>query len=302
MGKRILGIVVMVISVLVMIACLVGIVSVWVLRSEVDHLVTNVATVADTAVQRGQSVAGRLDTRLTTAQTSVQSATTTVTNAGAKAEDAPLALLAIEQITNKDLSPAVDELTSSAGDLRDLIARLDGTLEVLNKLPRFSNREGILDKALVLLDNVQAVSQSVADLRQGVQDRKSAAVQSGVALLSAPLNRLSTALTSAQTAVQGVQQRLTDARTSIAQMKSNVMRAVNIGVLVATLFLIWLVLSQVSFFMHGMDMFRAKPAVQAISAPAAPATDVDVAPPAERLASAEAPAEPAATQESPPAA
>lgn len=90
MGKRIVGAMIMVISVIVMIACLAGIVGLWVLRSEIDHTVSNLATVATAVVQRGQTAVGRLDARLTTAQSSVQSATTTVTNAGAKAEDAPL--------------------------------------------------------------------------------------------------------------------------------------------------------------------------------------------------------------------
>ena len=279
MGKRILGVMVMVISIIVLIACLVGIVGVWVLRSELNHMVTNVAATADTVVARGQGAAARLDTRLTTMQTSVQSATTTVSNAGAKVEDAPLALLAVEQITNKDLSPAVDDLTSTADDLREFAARLDSTLELLNKLPPFSsNEEGILDKAIALLDNTQAAAQSVADLRQGIQDRKSTAVQSGVSLLTAPLNRLGTALSSVQTAVNGVEESLTKARSSIAQTKANVMRAINIATAFLTVLLIWLVLSQVSFFMHGMDMFKAKPTAPAVSASAAPSIDVPVAP------------------------
>lgn len=189
-------------------------------------------------------------------------------------------------------------MTSTATEVRELVVRLDSTLELLNKMPPFRDRDGILDKASAVLDNVQAASQSMADLRQGVQDRKSNAVQGGVALLTAPLNRLNTVLSNAKTAVAGIQQSLTNAQTAIAQAKANVMRAVNLAVIVSTVLLIWLVLSQVSFFMHGMDMAKAKPAIQTVSTSDAPADDLPVAPPAERLAAAEA----TATSEAPPSA
>jgi hypothetical protein len=258
MGKKVLGIIVIVISVLVLLLSLGGVVGTWVLRSKVTGVVGDVVTLADTTIQRAQDAAGRVDSRLEQTRSTITTINTTISTIGDKVEDNNVVLQAIDQIAGTSLAPAVDNISSTTNDLYNKVVAVNSKVETLSRIPPFRGRGDILDKVNNVLNGVIQVGQDLANFRQGLSDAKSSITQRTTAVLTAPLTRIDNTLQSIQTAVGGVQQTLSDAQASVTAFQSTVLFWLNVETIVMTLLLLWIAVSQYSMILRGWAMFRVK--------------------------------------------
>jgi prefoldin subunit 5 len=256
MFKRVLGIVVIVISILVLIISLGGVVGTWVVRADVARLVENVVSQTDAALQRAEDGVSRLNNQLDQTGSNISTITTTINTIGDQVEANNVILQAIDQIAGTSLVPALENLQTTANDLYDKLVAVNSKVETLSQIPPFRGKGDVLDKASNVLTGLQEALQNLANFRQAVSDAKSSVTQKTVAVLTAPLNRLNNTLQTIQTAITGVQQTLGDLQTSLATFQTTVISWLNIAAILITLLLLWIALSQYSLILHGWAMFK----------------------------------------------
>jgi len=258
MFKRMLGIIVIVISVVVLVVSLGGVVGTWVVRADVARVVGDVVTLADTTLQRAQDGVGRVNNQLDQTRSTISTVNTTINTIGDKVDENNVILLAIDQIAGTSLSPAVDNLSKTANDLYDKVVAVNSKVETLSRIPPFRGKGDILDKVSTVLNGVEQTAQDLANFRQAVSDAKSSVTQRTVAVLTAPLTRIDNTLQSIQTAVGGVQKTLSEVQASLTTFQSTVLFWLNLESVLMTLLLLWIALSQYNLILVGWAMFREK--------------------------------------------
>jgi hypothetical protein len=279
MYKRVLGIVVIVISIIVLIVSLGGVVGTWVVRSDVIRVVDEVVTQVDTALQRAEDGLGQVNNQLDQTRSNISTLNTTINTIGDNAEENSVILQAIDQIAGTSLAPTVDNLQKAANDLYDKVVEVNSKVETLSLIPLFSGEGGVLDKVSNMLTGVQEAMQSLANFSQAVSDTKSSITQKTVEVLTTPLNSLDNTLQNIQTAATEVQQKLGDLQTSVASFQSTVIFWLNIGAVLMTLLLLWIALSQYSLILHGWAMFKGTGGAKTTALPAAEAPTPTLAAP-----------------------
>jgi hypothetical protein len=256
MFKRVLGIIVIVISVIVLVVSLGGVVGTWVVRADVARLVGDVVIQVDAALQSAEDGVSRVNSQLDQTRSNITALNTTINTIGDKVEENNVILQAIDQIAGTSLAPAMDNLQKTAADLYDKVVAVNSKVETLSQIPPFRGEGDILDKVSNVLTGVQEAMQNLANFSQALSDAKSSITQNTVAVLTAPLNNLDNSLQNIQTAATGVQQTLNDIQTSLATFESTVIFWLNLAAVLITLLLLWIALSQYSLILHGWAMFK----------------------------------------------
>lgn len=261
--KRILYVTAMVLAVVTLALSLAGIIGAWVLRSELHGTIDVVSRLGVTSLQRARNLVARIDPPLAKAQTTVQSAQAQVRDNGQKLQDTNLIIAGAERLLNQDLSVEVNTLTTTLTAASDAIQSAEDTLNALSRIPFVSGDAGVIGEARSLLNEIQAIEQSLRDARQALQTRKDQAVQSVVDALLAPLDALDSRLTSLSSRSQSLQSRLNVAETRVPVVAEQAKSAITLAVIGTTLSLVWAIISQVIVFIFALERFRATKAVTA---------------------------------------
>lgn len=254
--KRILHIVVMSLAVITLVMSSVGIVGAWVVRTELNQTLDVVSRLSVTALQRAGIVVARIDPPLARAQTLVQRAEAQVRDAGQKVNDTNLVISGAELLLDKDLSPAINTLTTTVLATSDALQSAEDTLNALSRMPFIDGETGIIGEARLLIEELQSIGQSMIEARQALQARKEEAVQTVVESLTTPLEQLSARLTALSNRSQAVQGRLSNTEARVPVIASQAKSTITMVVLVVTLALVWTIISQIIVFRYSLDRYR----------------------------------------------
>jgi chromosome segregation ATPase len=232
-----------------------------VLRSELHGTLDVVSRLGVTSLQRARNLVARIDPPLAKTQAVVQGAQAQVRDSGQKLQDTNLIIAGAERLLNQDLSAEVNTLTTTLTAASDAIQSAEDTLNALSRIPFVSGDAGVIGEARSLLNEIQAIEQSLRDARQALQTRKDQAVQSVVDTLTAPLSALDSRLTSLSGRSQSLQSRLDIAEARVPVLADQSKTATTLAAIVTTLSLLWTIFSQVIVFIFALERFRATKAV-----------------------------------------
>ena len=266
--KRILCIVAMVFAVITLVLSLAGIVGAWVLRSELNQTLDVVSSLSVTALQRARNGVARIDPPLAKALTVVQNTESRVRQSGQTLQDTNLIIAGAERLLNQDLSTEVNTLTTTLRAASETLQAAEDTLNALNRLPFINGEVGALSQARQLLADLQSIEQTIRDTWQALQVKKDNTIQTVVNTLTAPLVRLNTLLTTVGEHSQNIQARLSLVELRVPIVVGQAKTIILLIVIVVTLALAWMVITQVIVFKFSLDRYRA-PASKPISADAA---------------------------------
>lgn len=266
--KRILCIVAMVFAVITLVLSLAGIVGAWVLRSELNQTLDVVSSLSVTALQRARNGVARIDPPLAKALTVVQNTESRVRQSGQTLQDTNLIIAGAERLLNQDLSTEVNTLTTTLRAASETLQAAEDTLNALNRLPFINGEVGALSQARQLLAELQSIEQTIRDTWQALQVKKDNTIQTVVNTLTAPLVRLNTLLTTVGEHSQNIQARLSLVELRVPIVVGQAKTIILLIVIVVTLALAWMVITQVIVFKFSLDRYRA-PASKPISADAA---------------------------------
>jgi X-X-X-Leu-X-X-Gly heptad repeat protein len=256
-ARKIVSVIVMILSVLLLVVMLAGIVGVWAVRGPAIDLVTEVSTFADNAASRALNIVSTVDNRVARTQGAIDTTVAVVTAGGETIKQTSLALVALEKLLDTDLSPTVTRITDGVNDVRDTIRLLDRTISTLQFFNR--NRETpALDTADRILEQVKAVDQQVQGISQSVKDTKANAVDTAVTKITSPLSRASDGLGEASAGLNELQTGITNRQAQLHVLTQQVISGITVAAVILTLALLWMAFAQVALFVHAYGSFTGR--------------------------------------------
>jgi predicted nucleic acid-binding Zn-ribbon protein len=255
--KKIVAVIVMVISALLLVFFLGGIVGSWIVRNDAIRVVGDFVTLADHSLQRAQTGLGQVRTEVGDLQTKLDSAVTGLEAAGAKLEQTNVALVAAETLLDKDLTPGVQRLQDQVSDVRDRVAVIDDTLNVMKVLP-FTRQNPLVNDAVALIERLKTFDQNFQETRQAIQGAKSQATQEAVAAVTAPLKRASAAAASVNERLGELDSRLGAAQVELTRLQQDFNSLATLLAVIGTLACFWLAFAQLGLFVHALGVFTGR--------------------------------------------
>jgi hypothetical protein len=257
MFKKIVALVVMVLSGLLLLGFLGGSIGVWTLRSNLIQTGNDLADLSNSSLQRAATVATTLQAQVAQRQAAVNGALGKVDLAANLVGQTNLVILAAEQLLDTDLTPRVQQMQEQASDLRTAIALADTALNVMLRMPW--NRDGrSLQLAGTVIEALKGVDQRVQDLRQVVGATKSRLTSTAQNALTTPLQRVDAALGTVTDGLNQLQCRLAAGRTQIADLYAQFNQIVTWGTIGLTVACLWLALAQAALFVHAYSLFTGR--------------------------------------------
>jgi predicted nucleic acid-binding Zn-ribbon protein len=255
--RRVVSVLVMVVSALLLIATLAGIFGVWWGNSQLRGIVTDVATLADGMLERAQTAVDQVNTRVAQSQGKLEMVTTGITKVGATVEQTNLALVAAEELLGRDLSPTMERLTERVADLRDTLALADQTIGRLQRLPGSEDRR-LLATADTVVGSITTVGQDLAELRGNIQGAKTQATVTVVNTLTDPLNRVSDRLVALSGQLTQLEQAIDSQQAALLVLRERLHGLITLVAIILTLAFLWLALAQLGLFVHAYGVFTGR--------------------------------------------
>lgn len=285
--KQIGRVLLIVIAVLVILLSVAGIVGAWWLNRTATDVTAKAFSVVDTGVSVAEAGVSRVDTLVQDGRTEVQQAEDTITAVGANLQENSPVLTALSNRLQTRLAPTVDNISQAIAPVREALLTVSNVVEIATSIPGMSQRAprlARLDQAFDQLEQTAADVKQLDDtLRASVVEGKNQLTQEAVTTMTGITTRVDTRLAEVEGAVDEVQSDIDTFQVEMDETESRLMLIYNLAALGTTLFMLWLVYSQVVVIRHHWRGLRGKSngaAVTALEPPAAAQAVVEPAPPA----------------------
>ncbi len=253
--KRILSIVVMVISALMLVLSPVGIAGAWIVRGQLRGNLEEIVTAAETRAETVQQELDRLESTLSRAIDEVATVEREVERLGADLEQNTPLLTAISDRLGLQLSPLIDKAGELVVTIRETVAAVNSIVESVNALPFVSSPVSELEKLNRLSQDLDDLVEEIQDLRTTIDQRQSEIVQGAVTLITTPTSQIGDMLETMQATVLGYGQEIDSLLEGLSRLCSSVERGLTWGAVILTLVLLWLAVSQVGMVVLAWRAF-----------------------------------------------
>ena len=245
-SKRIVAVMVMVISVVMLLLSLSGIAGAWILRAQMSRDLVGILTAAESRAMMMQQGLDRLDTAFTQARDLVAAVEQDVQAFGADLEQNRPLLTAIADRLGLDFAPLVDSAREIMTTVREAVAALNRAVEAINAIPFVSVPVPDLDAPRRLSQDVEDFRTEVRNLRTAIEERRSEIIQGTVSIITTPTTQMGAALSDMQASVSGYNQELSAVLERLSILQSTIRRGLTWAAVILTLVLLWIALSQVA--------------------------------------------------------
>jgi hypothetical protein len=258
--KRILAVMVMVLSVLLIILLLGGIVGNWIANKTLTDAIVQVLTGVDTVLGRTEQALTRLDTAVGNTRDRVAAFDENVATAGDNFVENPVILTALAERLDLGIGPAVAEVREAVQSIRETVMAVQHTIQALNSMPFISIGGSVADegKLQALSDSVTDLTEGIREIRDGIREAKAEAATEVVSALGAGTSRLNARLTDIETTVSGYGDQVSTLRTNVSEFKSALTFWLDVASVVITLLLLWLIFAHVVTFVFGLSLFKGE--------------------------------------------
>ncbi len=257
--KRVLAVIVIVISVAFILVNIAGLAGVWWTEATAVGIVTDVVRFSDTLLQRTQVGVDRLNSRVGEVQVGVKNLEAQIRQTGDKVTDTNLVFATLQAATDKDITPAVERLQSTTESLNDTLDDLDRTLRMLDRLTSGDNRiNNTVDRLRGVLTVVRDVQQDVQDYRQALQQKKEDTVSTVVDRVTQPVQRLDNRLTTVQERLANTSAEITDGRARLERIHSTVNLALFLLALALTFVILWGILALIALILYSVSFLTGR--------------------------------------------
>jgi len=258
--KRILAVMVMVLSVLLIILLVGGIVGNWIANKTLTDGIVQVLTGVDTVLGRTEQALTRLDTAVGNTRDRVAAFDENVATAGENFVENPVILTALAERLDLGIGPAVAEVREAVQSIRETAMAVQNTIQALNSMPFISIGGSVADesKLQALSDSVTDLTEGIREIRDGIREAKAEAATEVVSTLGAGTSRLNARLTDIETTVSGYGDQVSTLRTNVSEFKSALTFWLDVASVVITLLLLWLIFAHVVTFVFGLSLFKGE--------------------------------------------
>ncbi len=284
-----------ILTILVIILSLGGIVGAWYANSTLTNITARAFAVVDTAVSVVDTGVGRVETLVQTGRTEVQQTADTIVSVADELRANRPILTALSERVETRLGPTVDQIRETLTPVREALTTAANVVSLANSIPFISERVPRLDA----IDQVfTRLSDLAADIRQLRTTLREAAVseadrmtQQAVDVLTGVTTRIDNRLAETQANVEQVRADIQALRDHMEARKTRLLLIYDLTALGLTLFLLWVIYSQVVVMRYHWHLLRAPAASPVIGGSAAAGSPPAAATSAAAVAAA-APAKP----------
>lgn len=293
--KQIGRVLAIIIASLVLVISLGGIIGSWWANSVASDVTNRVFSVVNGGITLAETGVQQADELVGDGRAEVQNASDTVTAVGQNLQENSPVLTALNDRLETRLGPTVELISTTLEPAVNALNTVDQVLGVLNAIPFIQQDAPKLAKLSAAVDGLTQLSADVQQfrttLRETVVNEKNELTSEAVTVVTDIATRIDTRLAGLEEALQGVQTEINDLQVRSAALNARLLLIFDLAALALTLFLLWVIYSQVVMIRHQWHGLRSTGSGgEAAALP--PASPAPVA-----VESAAAPAEQAAVQE-----
>jgi hypothetical protein len=307
--KRILGVVLMLISLLLGLLSIGGIVGAWSLSNSLTRGAVTLLSGADRILGTTEDALNRLESRVGTARDGVTSFEEAVVSTAEDFTENPVVLTALSERVDLGIGPAVSDLSDTVQSIRETLIGVQQTMEAINSLPFVSLGDNLPggEKLNELSAGITALTEGIQEMRDGIREAKAGAAAEVVLRIGKATARVDAGLARIETSTTGMSGRVSETRSEVSAFQARVTLWLDLGAVALTLLFLWFLFVHVVIFVLGLSLLRDRnlfarwlgapspvPVAEPIG-PVEPAEPVVPVTPAEPVAAIETPgpAEPA---------
>ena len=257
--KRTGGVLIMIVSALVLLSGVAAVIGLWVVKGQVHDLTAGALSPVDLALDTAGAALERANTHLSNARTRVSDAQQAVGQWGQGPVGNGAVVAAISNTVVANLGAEIDQANkSSISNTLNLANSVNKTIVAVNKFPSV-NLPTLTDRLQTAEARMETVQDRMRELSTNLQANVQGRLQVRASQVNAVLANIDSGLQSVQAAVDNYTQNLAQVQTQTATLNSNISRWIDIGGFIATIFLLWIVISQVAMFLYGRSLAASKP-------------------------------------------
>jgi len=253
--KRVLSVILMVVSILALVLSLAGIAGTWIVRGKLSAalvgLVTNVETMATSAKQG----LDQLDATLTQAGDQVAALEQGVQTLGTNVEENKPLLTGLSDVLKSTLGPLVDKARELMASLSETVAAVNSAIEAVNAIPFLSADIPEITALDTLSQELESFTSEVQNLVTAIDEKSSEIVNGVTSILTTPLSKISGALDQMQATISGFSQQVGEVQQGLSNLKSALPKLLTLGAVILTVVWLWLAGSQAALFVLGWRGF-----------------------------------------------
>lgn len=269
--KKIGRALIILIAVLVIVLSAAGIYGAWYANRTLTDVTLKVFTVVDTGVAVAQTGVTRVDALVQDGRTEVQQAEQTIENVGANLQENSPVLTALSNRLETRLAPTVGKIQETLAPVRESLVAVNNAVEIINSIPfveKEAPRMARLDEILNQLGQLAADIKQLNDtLRTSVVESKNQLTQEAVTTLTGITTRVDTGLEAVQTETQAALVEIQAFQEETQALKSRLLLYYNLTALALTLFLLWVIYSQIVVIRYQWAKFGKQGTAKPTTAP-----------------------------------
>ncbi|MCL4262052.1 MAG: hypothetical protein KJ069_02510 [Anaerolineae bacterium] len=236
--KLVVAWILVVLSVLGIIAVLIGLVASWQIRNRATEATVNLLTAGETAVTTLSNGMGRIDDRLAVTQQNIETLENNITNTGADVTENSLVGQAISAQISEETAASIAEARATVTAITDAVSTLNAAINAANAIP-FVQLDGFVPELVGdIATGIAELEQSVTTFRTGVQQRREDRIADTVgyftgitAEMSDRVGQVQSRLETAETRLDTTTNRLESAKIRLPRIYTTITIAANVALL-----------------------------------------------------------------------
>ena len=254
--KRSLALLVMIISVGVTIASVVGIFRVWAINESLTESLLTILVPVERGLERVEETTAGINSQIGATRDNLTNIETEIESRGQKGDEQ--VLLVLEEAVAAELVPDTDNLHQTVLGLDETMTTIQDAVEAANTIPLVSIPIPELERMQKLSETVVEIEAAVQAFKDDLRDRKVKAAGNTVDRFTQPINRVDNGLDELQVTLTPLEERLHEIKETTTWLKQQIPIWLDQLSIILTMMLLWLVLSQVSLFIHAYYFFSGR--------------------------------------------
>ncbi|HRQ41309.1 MAG TPA: hypothetical protein PLD25_25605 [Chloroflexota bacterium] len=238
-------------SVLGIIAVLIGLVASWSVRNRATEATVNLLTAGETAVTTLSNGIGRIDDRLAVTQQNIQTLETNITTVGADVTENSLVGQAISAQISEETAANIAEARATVQAITDAVNTLNAAINAANAIP-FVQLDGFVAELVSdIADGIAELEQNITTFRTSVQERREERITDTVGYFTGITGQMSDRVTQVQSRLETAETRLSTTTDRLESAKVRLPRIYTTLTIAANVALLLIGVAFVSLLLHG---------------------------------------------------
>lgn len=254
--KRILAVLVIVVSALFLVACLAGIVAVWQINTPLTATVTGTLDGIDQVLTAGQNQLVRASNLLSEAEAAVNGAEERLVTAGENLSERGVAVRLLERTVGETLLPKIEQTRDTLGAVGETLVAANAMLEAANEIP-FVQVPTITEQLETAEAQLAETRQAVEDTRATIQTAREEALATPIAAITEQTGRVTARLVATQDRISEGRNYVSARQTQIRVLNARLPALIDTVSIVLTAALLWFALGQLALIGAGYIYLRA---------------------------------------------